>query len=367
MIKDQDIFQSRILLLDDNHDNLDLLGKILRRAGYQNLMLLSDSRQFAGARDEFNPDLILLDLMMPHLDGYQILKSLRETEEDSEFLPVIVITADVSKKAKSTALSSGANDFLTKPFDTEEVGLRVRNLLSTRVLHQSLRTVNKTLDEQNHVLDEKVRERTADLENARLEILHRLGKAAEYRDDDTGQHTQRVGRMTGRLAAEIGLPDHECRTLALAGPLHDVGKIGIPDNILLKPARLTTEEFEVMKTHTLIGARILSGSAVPILQRAEELALSHHEKWDGSGYPNGLTGEEIPLSGRILAVADVLDALTHHRPYRAAWPVSEAFDFIRSCSGAHFDPDLVRALDSVLQSGAYEEVESGEIQDGSPV
>lgn len=343
---------ARILLVDDTPDNLDLLTKILERAGHRVIEKLEDSREFEATLARFAPDIILLDLMMPHVNGFELLPVVRRAREDGTYLPVIVVTADVSKDSRDLALRSGANDFLTKPFDNDEVVLRVGNLLGTRMLHRRLSELNRRLDDHNRELDERVRERTRELEGARLEILERLARAAEFRDDDTGKHTQRVGELAGRLASRIGFGAEESRELALAAPLHDIGKIGIPDGVLLKPGRLDAGEIEIMKSHTVIGARILGGSGVPVLQRAEELALTHHERWDGQGYPNGIAGEEIPISGRILAIVDVFDALTHERPYRQAWPVSQVVEYIREGSGAHFDPALVEAFVPLVENGS---------------
>ncbi|HEV8648344.1 MAG TPA: HD domain-containing phosphohydrolase [Actinomycetes bacterium] len=223
--------------------------------------------------------------------------------------------------------------------------LRSGNLLETRWLHLELRR-------HNQALEQRVYDRTAQLEDARNEILQRLALAAEYRDDDTHQHTLRVGEVSARLAAALGLPDQQVQRLRQAAPLHDIGKIGISDVVLLKPAKLTPEEFEHVKTHTLIGGRILSDSPVPVLQLGREIALTHHERWDGSGYPHGLKGERIPLSGRIVTVADVFDALTHDRPYKHAWPADRAVAEITAQRGRQFDPDVVDAFLALLERGA---------------
>jgi putative two-component system response regulator len=252
-------------------------------------------------------------------------------------VPVLVLTADATEEVKRRALTAGARDFLTKPVDHIELLLRVRNLLQVQQLQDRL-------FEQNANLEELVSERTRDLEQARVEILDRLALAGEYRDDDTQEHAWRIGRTSALLAIELGLPEREVDLIRRAAPLHDIGKIGIPDSILLKPSRLTDDEFETIKTHTTIGAQILSGSTSPVLTLAESIALTHHERWHGGGYPRGMSGEEIPLPARLVAVADVFDALTHERPYKDAWPVDEAVAEILNQNGRQFDPAVVSAF-----------------------
>src|SRR3990170_1629849 len=338
---------ARILIVDDQEANIHLLEGILGRAGYAELRGVTDPRDVTLLYAEFQPDLVLLDLHMPHLDGYAVMEKLRLLIPADAYLPILVLTADVAADARQRALSSGAKDFLTKPFDATEVLLRVRNLLETRFLHRQLWDHNQTLEG-------RVRQRTWQLEEARLEILERLALAAEFRDDDTGQHTQRVGKNATLLARVLGLPDARVELIGRAAPLHDVGKIGIPDHILLKPGALTADEFEVMKTHTTIGARILGGSRSPLLQMAEEIALTHHERWDDAGYPRGLSGDEIPIEGRIVAVADAFDAMTHDRPYRKARPDHEAWEILRRGAESQWDRRMVEAFESV-SAGTREE------------
>jgi putative two-component system response regulator len=291
---------------------------------------------------------LLLDLHMPGLSGFNVMEQLKGIIGDDIYFPILMLTGDVSTSVKQRALEGGAKDFLTKPFDVAEVLLRIRNLLESRFLHLQLQ-------DQNQMLEVKVRERTGDLEAARLEILHRLSQAAEFRDDETGQHTQRVGRISSLLAQEIGLADEKVQLVRLAATLHDVGKIGIPDAILLKPAGLTPDEFSVMTTHTRIGGQILSGSRSPLLQLAEQIALTHHECWAGRGYPEGCSGDDIPIAGRIVSVADVFDALTHRRPYKRAWSVEEAAAEIERLSGSKFDPQVVEAFLRLFQQGLLQE------------
>ena len=333
---------ARLLMVDDEPANLALLKRILEPAGYAHLRGTSDSREVLDLVEEFDPDLILLDLLMPGMDGFDVLDALRTRGEEGDYLPVLVLTSDQSQAAKRRGLSAGAQDFLTKPLSPSEVRLRVRNLLQTRFLHRALQ-------EHNRLLETHVRERTRALEQARLEILDRLARAAEYRDDKTGAHTRRVGESAAAIARALGLDGEDVERIRRVAPLHDVGKIGIPDAILLSPARLTEPEFEVMKTHTSIGGDLLAGSDVPALRCAEEIARNHHERWDGTGYPNGLAGEAIPLTGRIVAVADTFDALSHSRPYKRAWSLEEALAWIRDGAGTQFDPAVAEAFVSVVR------------------
>jgi len=280
-----------------------------------------------------------------------VLDRLSVHVREAAYVPVLMLGGHMSQSAKQRALSAGAKDFLGKPFDPLEAVLRIKNLLEARYLYL-------TLARQNDVLEEKVALRRAELEDAQLEILERLGRAAEFRDDDTMQHTQRVGAISAKIAATMGLPGDLVDTLRLAAPLHDIGKIGVPDNILLKLGKLTEGEYEIIKTHTDIGARILSGSSHLLLQMAEQIALTHHERWDGHGYLDGLNGEDIPLASRIVAVADVFDALTHQRPYKDPWPVDEALREIESQSGLQFDPQVVAALRQIVEEEESQEDES---------
>jgi putative two-component system response regulator len=333
---------ARILIVDDQASNVMLLEAILQEEDYTAYKSITDSRQALPVYLKYQPDLILLDLQMPHLDGFQVMNQLRGCVQPGAFLPILVLTADITPETKRQALAEGATDFLTKPFDQTEVLLRIKNLLGTRLLHLQL-------EDQNLLLEQKVRERTAELEETQLEILERLALAAEYRDDDTGEHTRRVGQMSAQIAQALGLPEAEVELIRRAAPLHDVGKIGIPDSILLKPGKLTPEEFELMKTHTTLGSKMLSGGQFPLLQRAEEIALTHHERWDGTGY-SGLKGESIPIAGRIVTVADVFDALTNERPYKKAWLHTEAIEEIQRQTGRQFDPRVVESFLHVVDS-----------------
>lgn len=328
--------QGKILIVDDENSNVRLLEFILEDAGYTNVHSTTDSCEALALFRDVQPDLVLLDLSMPHLDGFAVMRQLHEEMSDNS-VPILVLTADATSDAKHKALKEGAEDFLTKPLDEMEVLLRINNLLQGRF--------------HNVLLEAKVQERTRDLEKrtqeleqSQLETLQRLALAAEYRDDDTGLHTKRVGLVAAQIAQVLGLPQAQVDLITRAAPLHDVGKIGITDAILLKPGKLTDDEFATMKAHTAIGAKMLSGSTSPWLQMAEEIALSHHERWDGKGYPQRLAGEAIPLVGRIVAVADVFDALTHERPYKNAWTVEDAVAEIGSKNGSQFEERVVGAF-----------------------
>lgn len=329
-----EVTTANILIVDDQEYNVSLLERILARAGFKHVRSTMDSYQVERLLTELEPDIILLDLHMPGMDGLDILRMIRQKYGPEQYLPVLMLTADLNTEAKQSGFKAGVNDFLTKPYDRIEVVLRITNLLHTRLLH-------KQLQQNNLLLEQKVSERTRELEQAQVEILQLLGRAGEYRDDMTGQHTQRVGELSGWIAERIGLSAQDVQMIRLAAPLHDIGKIGIPDNILLKPGRFERDEFELMKSHTSIGMNILEGGSFRLLTLAKTIALSHHEKWDGTGYPQGLKGEEIPLEARIVAIADFYDALTHERPYKKAWTKEETLAEIREQRGKHFDPQLV--------------------------
>jgi putative two-component system response regulator len=345
--------EASILVIDDQESNLQILERMCRGAGYERIRTVSDPRQALEAFEQVRPDLVLLDLVMPHLDGFEVMAQIRARMQREEYLPILVLTTDVSPESRQKALSIGAKDFVNKPFDRGEVELRIRNLLETRFVYRELRRNNDNLEIM-------VLQRTSDLEEARLEILERLAVAAEYRDDTTGQHTRRVGRVSGLISKALGLTQDEVELMERAAPLHDVGKIGVPDQILLKGGRLTPEEFSLMKTHTTIGAKILGDSRNRLLQFAEEIALYHHEHWDGSGYTPGLAGDAIPLSARIVAIADVYDSLTHERPYKRAWSKEEAVTEIKAGTGSHFDPDVVGAFMEIVDMLPLRDLEEEE-------
>ncbi|MFC5403357.1 HD-GYP domain-containing protein [Cohnella soli] len=339
---------AKIMIVDDQEVNIGLLERILRRAGFSELYSTMDALQIGSMVEEIGPDIVLLDLHMPDMDGLQALEVIRERKGANQFLPVLMLTADTTSEARQRGLQAGVDDFLTKPYDRTEVVLRIHNLLRTRFLHLELQR-------NNSLLEEKVQERTRELSQAQVEMLQLLGRAGEFRDDITGRHTARVGYMSGLIAKQYGLSERESDLIRRAAPLHDIGKIGIPDGLLLKPGRYEPEEFERMKEHTLIGESILAGSAFEVLKLAGTIAKSHHERWDGSGYPSGMQGEDIPVAARIVALADFYDALTHERPYKRAWTHEEALEEIINQRGRHFDP---RVVDAWLALAEREEVQN---------
>ena len=331
---------ARVLIIDDEPTNVELLTRVLEGAGFTRIESTNQPREACALYVRVRPDLILLDLQMPGMDGLAVMDELNRIAEAS-YLPILMLTGDLSQEARRKAVSRGAKDFVHKPFNPDEVLLRIRTLLETRFLYLQIQS-------QNQMLEARVRERTRELEVAQIEIIDRLAKAAEFRDDNTGQHTERVGQMAALLARQIGLPDPQVALIRRAAPLHDVGKIGIPDSILLKLGKLTSDEFSQVKTHTEIGARILSGSRFALLRLAEEIARTHHERWDGSGY-EGMRRNAIPLAGRIVAIADVFDALTQQRPYKPAWPVEQAIAEMDRQRGRQFEPDLIDAFLRIIE------------------
>lgn len=339
----------RILAVDDEPVNTILLQRLLMQHGYGSVTCINDSKQVLPTFLDVQPDIVLLDLHMPAPDGYTVLTALRSWLPADEYLPIVVLTGDATTDARRRVLAMGATDFLTKPFDAVEVVLRVRNLIQTRAFHTELQS-------HNALLEERVRERTREVEESRLEMLERLGNAIESRDDVTHRHTVRVGDNAAALARDLGLTEEDVALIRRAAPLHDIGKIGVPDAILLKPGRLSSEEFEVMRTHTTVGARILANSTSHVVRLAETIARTHHERWDGHGYL-GLRGEDIPFESRIVSVADVFDALTNVRPYKPAWPLAEAAAEIERQAGRQFDPRVVKAFARVLERGLLQHEE----------
>jgi len=293
-----------------------LLRKVLKGAGYGLTAATTNPEEAVGLYREFRPDLVILDVQMKPLDGFQVLEQLKTLEPDS-YPPVLMMTAQNEQDVRLRALEAGARDFLNKPFDRVEALTRIRNMLEVRLLH------NQVLD-QNRALEETVRARTREIRETRLEVIRRLGRAAEYRDNETGMHIIRMSMAAAVLGRAIGLSSEQCDLILNASPMHDIGKIGIPDRILLKPGPLDESEWSVMRRHPAIGAELLAGGGSELMQMAETIAHCHHERWDGNGYPRGLVGKAIPLAARIVAVCDVFDALLSKRPYKDPWSVDDA-------------------------------------------
>lgn len=349
-----EVAQSRILIVDDDASVVRSLRQILAQDGFGQIASTTNPRRTRELFLKFMPDLVVLDLRMPEVDGFQVMEDLRPLRPEGEFLPVLVLTGDASMEVKRRALAQGANDFLQKPFDIVEVSLRIRHLLETRQLH-------RRLSDQNLALELRVQERTRQRDKAQEEMLQRLAAAGEARDDDTGRHTQRVGQLAARVAEVLGLPPSMTNLIRQAAPLHDLGKIGIPDSVLLKPGKLTPEEFGIMRNHTIIGARILAEGQCDVVRMAAAIARSHHERWDGTGYPDRLAGEAIPIAARIVGLVDVFDALTHDRPYRPAWPYERVLEHVAKERGKHFDPEICDAFLSVVAHLADDHCEADAI------
>ena len=317
-----------VLVVDDTPGNIDILREILAPA-YRVKVAANGARALEIAAQAEPPDLILLDIMMPGMDGYEVIRRLKANPA-TRGIPVLFITAKEAPEDEQKGFDLGCVDYITKPISAPSVRVRVRTHLA--------------LHDQNRELEAKVRERTRELQASRLEIIQRLGRAAEYRDNETGMHVIRMSHAGWITALELGMPAGEAELLLQASPMHDIGKIGIPDRVLLKPGKLDAEEWAIMRRHPEIGHGIIGSHPSALLQMAATVALSHHEKWDGTGYPNRLAGEAIPLVGRIVAVADVFDALTSVRPYKPAWPVEQAVAELKAQSGQHFEPRMVDAF-----------------------
>lgn len=340
MITPDHIQNAHILVIDDQKLHALFLKGILQQEGYKYVECLLDPLRTVATCKEFRPDLIVLDMHMPQLDGFQVMEQLHDFRVN-HYLPILAISADKSSEIRLRAMQSGANDFLNKPFENLEILIKIRNMIELRILHSQV-------SDQNKILEFKVMERTKELRYTQFDIIRRLAQAAEFRDGDTGIHILRMSQYCQKLGEKLGLGESECELLHHASLLHDVGKIGIPDSILLKPGKLTTEEFEIMKTHTTIGAKLLAGSDSPVMKMAEVIALTHHERWDGKGYPYGIREDEIPFVGQICSICDVFDALTSERPYKKAWSAEAAVGEISQMKNLNFNPRIVESFMEIL-------------------
>ena len=332
---DQGISKQTILVVDDTPENIDVLGEILGR-DYKIKFAINGEKALKIAKAEDQPDLILLDIEMPGIDGYEVCRQLKQRDATKR-IPIIFVTAKNKVEDEERGFKIGGVDYITKPVSAPIVRERVKTHLA--------------LYDQNRVLEEKVQERTAQLrkafnaiKEASLDTIHRLSKAAEYKNEDTGAHILRMSNYSAVVARKMELNEEIVESIFYAAPMHDIGKIGTPDRILLKPGKLDSYEWKIMKQHTANGGRILEGSDAGFLKLGEVVALTHHEKWDGNGYPKGLKGTQIPLIGRIVAISDVFDALVSKRPYKEPFSLEKAYNIIRESRGSHFDPDVVDAF-----------------------
>ncbi|WP_144212770.1 response regulator [Shewanella donghaensis] len=324
--------KATVLIVDDTPENIDILVGIL--GGDYNIKVAIDGPKALVLAEKASPDLILLDVMMPGMNGYEVCKKLK-SEPLTCHIPVIFVTALADSEDETKGFALGAVDYITKPVSPAVVQARVKTHLS--------------LYDQKRLLESQVALRTKELNDTRFEIIRRLGRAAEYKDNETGLHVIRMSHYARLLALAAGFTPTFCELLYNAAPMHDIGKIGTPDSILRKPGKLDADEWQEMQLHASIGAEIIGDHDDPLLQMAKRIAISHHEKWDGSGYPYGISGDDIPVEGRIIAIADVFDALTSARPYKKAWSVEDTIALIDSESGKHFDPKLVERFKSVLE------------------
>lgn len=332
-----DLKQAKILIVNEQKSKDNLIANMLRNEGYGNILITNDRNKIEQNYNEFHPDLVLLDIEIPDID---ILNQLYEYK-NIDYFSVIILTAYTERRMRLKALELGVSDFIRKPYDAIEVLNRIHSMLNVSLLHNKILSFNQMMENKDSISPKKSVFSQSD-------IISLLGRAAEYGDKETGLHIIRMSHYAYILAKEIGISEQESQLLLHASNLHDIGKIGIPDHILLKPGPLNNQEWEVMKMHTTIGANILSGGKSRLFQLAEVIAKTHHEKWDGTGYPNQLKGEEIPLSGRISAIADVFDALTSVRPYKEEWTTETAVNIIKDNKGKHFDSELVDVFIDIL-------------------
>lgn len=326
----------RVLIVDDSRSSLAMIGTIVKAATNAEIDSCTHPFEALERSQSTQYDLILVDHIMPEMDGVQFTSALR-ARDAYRLVPIIMVTSDIDRHTRIEAIRAGATDFVNKPFDPTELQARVANLLT-------LRAAQVELADRANWLAREVELATAHLLEREEEIIWRLARAIEYRDGDTGEHVSRVAQISQLIASGIGLSPQRCRIIYLAAPLHDIGKIGIADAILGKPGKLTPEEFAIMREHVTIGARILENGSSDLIRTAELIAQSHHERWDGAGYPDRLSGTDIPIEARVVAIADVFDALCSERPYKKAWPIEKAYAEILASSGTHFDPTCVAAF-----------------------
>ncbi len=375
------VLDRKIMIVDDEEYNILMLRKYLKGAGYKNILYTDDSRLAVDLICAERPDILLLDIMMPEVNGLDILAAVMGLL-DFDKMPVLVLSASIEPEIKQAALELGATDFLAKPIDQQDLLPRLRNALLAKSFRDQLARYAEHLESE-------VAKRTADLEESRREVVYCLARAGEFRDDCTGYHVARVGRYVGVLARKLGYRGAPIELLELAAQLHDVGKIGIPDSILKKAGKLEVEEFNVMKRHCEMGIKIIAPGAVgdtsimqkhvafgpaflsecksPLMALAGRIAATHHERWDGTGYPSGLRGDDIPIEGRMTAVADVFDSLSSARPYKEPFPLPKCLEILKEGRGKHFDPQVLDVFFACLEEIVRLSVELADSTTGKTV
>lgn len=331
-------YHAHIMVVDDDQEIREILKTIIEAEGY--LCTTASNGQMAESLiQNFETDVIITDVDMPKMNGIELVQRIKKKGFSAD---CIVMTGNSQDMSYTEFIEIGASDFVQKPVMPSEMITRVKRVLRERCYKTENQRAHQDLMAAHEAL-----------KTSYLDTIHRLVLAAEYKDEDTGDHIVRIGRFSTLLAEKVGLSAMDIKNIGYAAPMHDIGKIGIPDQILLKPGKLSAEEFETIKTHTVIGAKILAKSKSPILRYAQQIAISHHERWDGTGYPQGLVGKHIPISGRIVALADTFDALTSQRPYKPPYPLELSIDIMQKGKGTHFDPDLlalfIENIDAILE------------------
>jgi putative two-component system response regulator len=331
-----------ILVVDDQLQNVELLEAHLVPLGYE-IVKAANGEEALGKLSSNQIDLILLDVIMPGMDGFEVTRRIRQ-DQKNRLMPIILVTVLKETEDRVKGIEAGCDDFISKPVDKMELFARVRSLLKVKDYNDLMLNYRKELESEVTARTEQLKQALERIKTASLDTIYRLSVASEYKDKDTGAHIKRMSRYSVAVARRMGLDENTIETILYSAPMHDLGKIGIPDQILMKPAILDPAEWKIMKMHTVIGAKILQGSDAEFIKSGESIALSHHEKWDGSGYPNGVKGQEIPIAGRIVAIADVFDALTSKRPYKEPFTIEKSLAIVKEGRGTHFDPDVVDAF-----------------------